>query len=161
MKKLILSASLIAVFMLYVVSIHPELFRDEEGAPAHILSAQDKAALNSTAQPGMGSGMTGGMPMGNMMMYKNGAYTGKVVDVYYGNVEVKAVIQMGKLADVQFLQYPNDRKTSIDISNQAMPALTTEAIKAQSAAVDVVSGATQTSEGFIASLADALMQAKG
>jgi uncharacterized protein with FMN-binding domain len=96
-----------------------------------------------------------------MMRYKNGVYTGKVVDVYYGNVEVKAIIWMGQLADVQFLQYPNDRPTSVEISKYSIPLLTTEAIKAQSAAVDVVSGATQTSEGFVASLADALAQAKG
>jgi len=159
MKKLLLSASLIAAFMLYVVYVHPELVRDDDAPPPHILSLEDQALI--LMQSGMGSGMMDGMPMEHMMMYKNGEYTGKVVDVYYGNVEVKAIMRMGRLVDVRFLQYPNDRSTSIAISNEVIPALTTEAIKAQSAAVDIISGATQTSEGFMASLADALAQAKG
>jgi uncharacterized protein with FMN-binding domain len=60
------------------------------------------------------------------------------------------------LASVSFLQYPSDRGTSQRISAQAMPILQSEAIQAQSANVDVVSGATQISQGFISSLAQAL-----
>jgi uncharacterized protein with FMN-binding domain len=76
-------------------------------------------------------------------------------------VQVKAVIQAGKIADVQFLQYPNDRRTSIRINNIAMPYLITEAIQAQSAQVDVISGATLTSQAFAQSLQSALATAKG
>jgi len=80
---------------------------------------------------------------------------------FYGLVQVKAVIQQGKIADVQFLQYPNDRRTSIRINNIAMPYLVTEAIQAQSAQVDIISGATLTSEAFAESLQSALATAKG
>ena len=73
---------------------------------------------------------------------------------------MKAVIQNGKITDVQFLQYPNDNGHSARVSSFSMPALKQEAIAAQSANVDVVSGATQTSEAFRQSLADALAQAK-
>ncbi len=93
-------------------------------------------------------------------IYKDGSYTGPVTDAYYGNVQVQATIQGGKLTNVQFLQYPNDRGTSIRINGQAMPMLTQEAIQAQSANVDIVSGATQTSEAFQQSLAAALANAK-
>jgi uncharacterized protein with FMN-binding domain len=88
--------------------------------------------------------------------YKNGTYTGPVVDAFYGNVQVSATISGGQLASVSFLQYPSDRGTSQRISAQAMPILQSEAIQAQSANVDVVSGATQISQGFISSLAQAL-----
>lgn len=92
--------------------------------------------------------------------YANGSYTGSPADAYYGTVQVKAVIQNGQLADVQFLQYPSDRSTSRYINSQAMPLLTQEAIQAQSAQVDGVSGATETSMAFVQSLASALAQAK-
>ncbi len=91
--------------------------------------------------------------------YRNGRYTGSVADAYYGNVQVEAIITNGKISDVQFLQYPNDRRTSVMINSQAMPYLTQEAIQAQSANVDGVSGATQTSRAFIESLQSALNRA--
>lgn len=99
-------------------------------------------------------------PAPSVGMYKDGSYAGPVTDAYYGNVQVQAVIQGGKLADVQFLQYPNDRSTSIKINSQAMPILKQEAVQAQSANVNVVSGATATSEAFQQSLAAALAMAK-
>lgn len=92
--------------------------------------------------------------------YRDGEYTGNVADAYYGNVQVKAVIQGGHIADVQFLDYPQDRSTSREINSQAMPYLKAEAIQAQSANVDIISGATQTSYAFRESLASALAQAK-
>ena len=72
----------------------------------------------------------------------------------------EAIIQNGQLADIQVLEYPNHRQTSVRINNYALPYLRTEAIQAQSAYVDVVSGATLTSEAFAESLQSALSSAK-
>ena len=93
-------------------------------------------------------------------VYKDGSYIGSAADAVYGNIQVQAVIQNGKLADVTFLQYPNDRTRSVAINTVAMPNLKQEAIQAQSAQVDVVSGATDSSNAFVQSLASALNQAK-
>ena len=92
--------------------------------------------------------------------HRDGNYTGNVANAYYGNIEVRAIVQGGKIADVQFLQYPNDRRTSIEINQQAMPYLKSEAIQVQSAAVDIVSGASDTSRAFIESLGTALASAR-
>lgn len=92
--------------------------------------------------------------------YKDGSYTGSVADAYYGNVQVKAVISGGKLSDVVFLSYPNDRQNSVRINTYATPLLKSEAISAQSANVDAVSGASFTSKAFKESLSSALLQAK-
>ncbi len=103
------------------------------------------------------------MPGGQSMMtsgYKDGQYTGDSADAFYGFIQVKAVISGGKITDVQFLQYPNDRSNSIFINKQAMPYLKQEAVAAQSSQVDIISGATDTSMAFIQSLASALSQAK-
>lgn len=92
--------------------------------------------------------------------FKDGQYDGSVADAYYGNVQVRAIIQDGKLTDVQFLSYPNDRNQSIEINSYALPILKSEAIKVQSAHVNIISGATNTSNAFINSLTSALNQAK-
>jgi uncharacterized protein with FMN-binding domain len=92
--------------------------------------------------------------------YKNGTYNGSVQDAFYGSLQVQAVIANGKITDVIFLQYPNDNRTSQYVNSQADPMLKQEAIQAQSAQVDIVSGASASSQAFQASLADALSQAK-
>ena len=93
--------------------------------------------------------------------FKDGSYTGSVEDAFYGNIQVQATISGGRLTDVQFLQYPNDRHDSIEINSQSNPILAQEAIQAQSAHVDIVSGATDSSEAFVRSLQSALDKAKG
>lgn len=92
--------------------------------------------------------------------YKDGSYTGKVTTTIYGDVQMRAVIKNGKLVNVETLQAPNGADTSIEIAKMALPVLKSEAVAIQSAQVDAVSGATQTSKGFKGSLADALTQAK-
>ena len=92
-------------------------------------------------------------------IYKDGTYTGPVADAFYGNVQVQVVIQNGRIANVNFLQFPSDRRTSQRINSYAVPYLQQEAIQAQSAMVQIVSGATLTSEGFVQSLQSALSQA--
>jgi len=92
--------------------------------------------------------------------YKDGTYAGSVEDVFYGNVEVRTTVTNGNVANIIFLQYPDHSDNSVKINERAMPILKSEAIKAQSADVDIVTGATQTSKGFIRSLGFALGQAK-
>ena len=92
--------------------------------------------------------------------WRDGSYTGSKVNAYWGLVQVKATVQNGRITDVQFLQYPNDRRTSQFINSQAMPYLQTEVIRAQNANVDIISGATLTSQAFIRSLQSALSTAK-
>ncbi len=96
----------------------------------------------------------------NSGFYKNGVFKGPEVDAYYGLVQVQATVQGGKLTEVQFLEYPTDRRTSQEINNIAVPDLQQEALQAQSARVDIVSGATLTSEAFMMSLQNALDSAK-
>ncbi len=92
--------------------------------------------------------------------YKNGIYTGQEVDAFYGLVKVQATIQNGQIANVQFLEYPSDRRTSVRINSFAVPQLQQEAVQAQNANVDIVTGATLTSQAFQMSLQSALDQAK-
>lgn len=114
----------------------------------------------TTAKPTTQPAATPNMPMMQTGRYKNGTYTGSVADAFYGNLQVQAVITNGKISNVVFLQYPSDNSTSQYVNGQAMPLLTQEAIQAQSAQVDIISGASASSQAFQQSLADALAQAK-
>ncbi len=143
MKKFLLSFFLILTFSLYV---YHERFGDR--GENVVIPQPNLAKPNPTQAPITRS------------RYKNGSFTGDVADAYYGNIQVKAIINAGKITDVQFLQYPNDRSTSIEINQQAIPYLKQEAIQAQDYNVDIVSGATQSSEAFRQSLKSALDQAR-
>lgn len=91
--------------------------------------------------------------------YKDGTYTGQTADAFYGTVQVAATIQNGALTSIQFPKYPSDPGHTIMMSRYALPRLAREAIVAQNANVQVVSGATQTSQAFMQSLASALTEA--
>lgn len=90
--------------------------------------------------------------------YTDGTYTGSRANAMYGTVQVKVVIQGGRITDVTFLSHPTGHNSD-QINARAVPILTQEAITAQSANVQTVSGATLTSNAFIQSLQSALNQA--
>lgn len=154
MKKFLLSFFVISVFVLY------SLNQREEGAPSPGIAPSASMSPGTSNPSASIQRQTGPAPV-STGVYKDGTYTGDVADAFYGNVQVQAVIQNGRITTVNFLQYPSDRQTSIEINSQAMPYLQQEAIQAQSANVDIVSGATETSGAFIQSLQSALNQAKG
>lgn len=84
---------------------------------------------------------------------------GPVVSTEYGDVQVRVVLDGSKIVDVQPLQLPSDRSRSARISQEAGPMLRREALQAQSANIDLISGATYTSDGYIRSLQAALNRA--
>jgi len=89
----------------------------------------------------------------------DGTYAGPVTDAYYGPMQVQVSIQGGRLSALKVLKYPSDRRTSVRINREALPMLRDEAISAQSANVDIISGATLSSRAFIQSLDGALTKA--
>ena len=96
---------------------------------------------------------------GGARTYANGTYTGPVTDAYYGTMQIQAIVSGGKLAGIRVLRYPDTHGASISINSQALPMLRNEVIAAQSANVDIISGATLSSEAFIRSLNGALSKA--
>lgn len=91
--------------------------------------------------------------------YKNGLYSGSVDSAYYGNVQVQVNIQKGKIINVTYLEYPNADTTSVYIAKGVLPYLKKEVLRAQSARVSIITGATFTSQAFIKSLTTALNKA--
>lgn len=86
----------------------------------------------------------------------SGTYTGSVISTSYGPVQVAVTLSHGRITAVKALRTPSDRPRSQQIAADAVPRLTQEALSAQSAHIDAVSGATYTSEGYARSLQSAL-----
>ena len=84
----------------------------------------------------------------------NGTFTGPSVFVNYGNVQVKITVVNGRITDAVAVKAPtgkNDRYT-----NMAVPVLKQQTLKAQSANIQGVSGASYTSYGWFTSLQGAI-----
>ena len=90
----------------------------------------------------------------------DGTYVGAGSQNKWGIVQVQVVYSGGAIADVQILQYPNSENKSVRINQRSLPTLISEAITTQSANVDGVSGATYTSQSYVASLQSAIDAAK-
>jgi uncharacterized protein with FMN-binding domain len=90
--------------------------------------------------------------------YADGTWAGDAVQEPWGTFQVAAVIQDGQLVDVQYAG-PGDRHSG-RINRIAVPMLTQEAVAAQSASIDLLGGATWTSESYVYSLQSALDAAK-
>ena len=90
----------------------------------------------------------------------SGTFTGSVVQNPFGEVEVQVTMSGGKITDVTALQLPTHGRSGF-ISQAVAPILQGEAMSAQSANIDTVSGATYTSEAYAQSLQSALDQTHG
>lgn len=86
-------------------------------------------------------------------------YTGSVAQTRWGPVQVTITVAGGRITDVSVPQYPDGNGKDQQINASALPVLTRETISAQSTDIDMVSGATVTSEGYVESLQSALDQA--
>lgn len=89
----------------------------------------------------------------------DGTFTGGAANTRYGPVQVQITVSGGVIADVQVVDYPNSNREDQQINGRALPVLVSETTQAQSSQIDMVSGATYTSQGYIASLQSAIDQA--
>lgn len=83
---------------------------------------------------------------------------GATAHTRWGPVQVRITVTSGRLVDVTALQHPSGNPNDDRINAYALPVLRKEALAAQSANLDHVSGATVTSGGYVASLQSALDQ---
>ncbi|MEU6355828.1 FMN-binding protein [Streptomyces sp. NPDC047072] len=87
--------------------------------------------------------------------------TGDTVQTRWGPVQVRITLKDGKLTEVEAVTYPTENPRDQEINSYAIPRLRSEALTAQSADIDTVSGATYTSDGYRQSLQSALDSAAG
>src|SRR6185312_16327782 len=119
----------------------------------------------STSGPATASGTvvaappTGASPADASTAGAGTTVSGSVASTRWGPVQVTITVINGKVTAVEVPQYPTGNGKDRRINASALPILTRETLTAQSADIDMVSGATVTSEGYLQSLQSALDQA--
>ncbi|MEU6144842.1 FMN-binding protein [Streptomyces sp. NPDC047081] len=149
LRRIVLASAATVSGMVMLLSLKPHSTPDV-GLAVPAPSSSSSASAGSSGSSGS-SGSTG----------VSKTVTGDSVDTRWGPVQVKITVKSGKLTDVTAVVYPTENPRDQEINSYAIPKLRTEALQAQSADIDTVSGATYTSEGYRQSLQSALDSAKG
>jgi uncharacterized protein with FMN-binding domain len=141
-----LSGTVTGLVLLLSFKTHPAAVTTPPAAlstPSPTGSASDPSASPSTSGSASGSG----------------TYTGTAADTRFGPVQVQITVTDGTVTAVQAVDYPQNDPRDQQINSYAIPVLNQEATAARSTSIDMVSGATYTSQGYIQSLQSALDQA--
>jgi uncharacterized protein with FMN-binding domain len=127
------------------------------GAPstAPSTSSSSSPSTGSSSSPSTGSSSTS-----KAAATATKTVTGTAADTRYGPVQVKVTFTGTKISKIDVVQYPTESGRDQQINSYALPILNQEAMTAQSAQIDAVSGATFTSDGYTQSLQSAIDQAR-
>jgi uncharacterized protein with FMN-binding domain len=161
----------IVLWLLSTVSAVVLLFgyHTSTSGPAATAQAPVGASLatTSTVTTSGGTGGSGGNDNasnngGSNASASSGAtVTGRVAQTRWGPVQVQITTDGGgTITDVEVVQYPSGNHEDDQINSYALPILVQSTLDAQSAKIDMVSGATVTSEGYLQSLQSAIDQAR-
>ncbi len=146
-----LAATVAGLVLLLGYKTHGAPALSRPGALAPVVPGRTPTAATTPQQGSGRSGASGGSSQTRTI-------SGQTVDTPYGPVQVQVQVSGGRITAVQPVQLPQDRQRDIEIDNYAVPQLIQETLSAQSAQIDMVSGATFTSEGYVQSLQSALDQ---
>jgi uncharacterized protein with FMN-binding domain len=129
--------------------------------PSGVSATTTAGATTATGPSGAASGTTSATTgtVAAATLYADGTWKGSSVQEPWGAFQVQAVVSGGKITSISVIASPSDSHSS-RINSSAIPKLTSAALAKQSAAVDLVSGATWTSNSYKTSLQAALDKAK-
>ncbi|MEU3341501.1 FMN-binding protein [Streptomyces sp. NPDC006668] len=150
LRRIVLASAATVSGMVLLLSLKPH------STPTAALAVPAPSSSPSTSSAAGSSGGSGGS-----VSTGTKTVTGSTVQTRWGPVQVKITLKSGKLTDVTAVQYPTDNPRDQEINTYALPRLRSEALQAQSANIDTVSGATYTSDGYRQSLQSALDSARG
>ncbi|MBP0451634.1 FMN-binding protein [Kitasatospora sp. RG8] len=161
MRRAVVTCTATAAGVILLLSLKPH--DGGGGSTPTALSAAGAAqaspgasAPSSSGSSGSSSGSSSASSPGSSSLR---TVTGDAVPTRYGPVQVKVTLDGTKITKVDVVKYPTSDRRDREINTSAIPVLNQEALAAQSADVDVVSGATYTSDGYTRSLQSALDQA--
>ncbi len=136
LRRIVLASAATVSGMVLLLALKPHT------APTVATASAKAPAASSSSAPGSASGTR--------------TATGDTAQTRWGPVQVRVTVRDGRLTDVTALAYPQDNPRDQEINSYALPQLRREALAAQSAEIDTVSGATYTSDGYRQSLQSAL-----
>ncbi|MET7693754.1 FMN-binding protein [Streptomyces sp. NPDC005483] len=144
LRRIVLASAATVSGMVMLLSLKPHT------SPAAALALPAPTGSSSASSAPSASGGTGSATTGTKTV------TGDTIQTRWGPVQVRITIKDGKLTEVTAVTYPTDNPRDQEINSYAIPRLRSEALQAQSADIDTVSGATYTSDGYRQSLQSAL-----
>jgi uncharacterized protein with FMN-binding domain len=144
LRRIVLASAATVSGMVMLLSLKPH------ASPTAALAVPAPSS-SSSASSGTGQTATTGTK----------TVTGDTIQTRWGPVQVRIMIKDGKLTEATAVTYPTDNPRDQEINSYALPRLRSEALQAQSADIDTVSGATYTSDGYRQSLQSALDSAGG
>ncbi|MGV9277890.1 FMN-binding protein [Streptomyces griseosporeus] len=116
-------------------------------------------SLKPASDPSSAQAAGGALPQGGAQAAAGTTVTGEAARTQYGAVQVRLTVRDGRITGAEAVQAPKGGRSD-QITSMAVPRLNREAVAAQSAEIDAVSGATYTSAGYRQSLQSALDQVK-
>jgi len=132
-------------------------YRTSTSGPA---AASTGSAASDAQAPGIVSGPSSPAPSssrsGSSSSSGQTVVNGSVAQTRWGPVQVQVTIAGGKIVEITALQVPDGNPRDYEINSFAVPQLREEVLQAQSASIQMISGATVTSEGYVQSLQAAL-----
>ena len=161
----------ITFWLLSTLSVVVLLFGYDASNATTTASAPTSIVSGSTGSDGTSSGTSGGGTSSGSSSSSSSSsgsagtssgtktVTGSVASTQWGPVQVELTVSGGKITKVSVLQYPSGNPKDEEINDYALPILVQETTDQQSAGIDMVSGATVTSTGYIQSLQSAIDQA--
>jgi len=145
MRRAVVTSTATVAGVILLLSLKPH----EGGtAPAAVSSGTEGSGTGSSTGSGTAPATT-----------TTRSVTGDAISTRYGPVQVKVTLDGTKITTIDVVQYPSHDHKDQEINSYALPVLNQEAIAAQSADIDVVTGATYTSDGYTKSLQSALDKA--
>lgn len=113
----------------------------------------------TTASEPTAPGAPSGASSGTTATAATAQYLGAVAQTRWGPVQVQITVADGVVTDAVAVQYPTQSRHDQEINAYAIPRLESATVDTQGGGVDMISGATVTSDGYVRSLQDALDQA--
>jgi len=146
LRRIVLASAVTASGLVMLLALKPHTAPVIAVEPATAPSGGSSSSMSSSSSSGSGGSTTTGTK----------TVTGDTAQTRWGPVQVKITVKNGKVTDVTAVQSPSENPRDQEINSYALPQLKSEALAAQSANIDTVSGATYTSDGYRQSLQSAL-----
>jgi uncharacterized protein with FMN-binding domain len=140
-------------------AVQPMAATDPAASTGATPSTTPSATDSGSSSGSTSSGSTSSGSTSTASGMTDGTFTGGTANTRFGPVQVQITVSGGVIADVQVVQYPNGNREDQQINQRAIPMLVSETTQAQSSKIHMVSGATYTSQGYIASLQSAIDKA--
>ncbi len=165
MRRITLAVVVTVAVLVLLFSYHTSLNRDAASSAPQLVSGPQvlTGSVAAAGPPGSPSSLTPGVSEQQPSAAAPTAVKGATQTVRgaeemtrYGAVQVQVTITGGRITDVAALEYPTRDPMDQQINADAIPELRNQVLSAQSANVQGVSGATFTTEGYVASVQSAL-----